>query len=94
MSNICSSLAIVKESGFMNNIIIYNRNKDCLYDMKKDSTINPCFLLSYLINRDFSENDKLSKFMIYLQNREISYSESESVTKAIKGFNDLIISSL
>lgn len=55
VNNICSSLAIVKESGLMNNILIYNRNEECLYDMKKDTTVNPCLLLSNIINGDSSE---------------------------------------
>ena len=59
--NICSSLAIVKESGLMSNILIYNRNKECLYDMEKDTTVNPCLLLSCIINGDFSEK----KFLQY-----------------------------
>ena len=89
VGNISSSLAIVKESRFMSNILIYNRNKDCLYDMKKDETVNPCLLLSYIINGDFSEKNKLEQFIAYLQNHKIRYNEQESVAKAIKRFNKL-----
>ena len=89
VDNISSSLAIVKESGFMSNILIYNRNKDCLYDMKKDETINPCLLLSYIINGDFSEKNKLEQFISYLGNHNIRYNEQESVAKVIKRFNKL-----
>ena len=50
VENICNSLDIVKKSGLMSNIIIYDRNKNCLYDMKKDKKVDPCLLLNYKIN--------------------------------------------
>ena len=90
--NICSSLAIVKKSGLMSNILIYNRNKACLYDMKKDAAVEPCFLLSYIINGDFSEKNKLIQFMDYLQKKEICYSELKCVADAIKKYQILEIS--
>ena len=55
VSNICNSLKIVKNSRLMSNIIIYNRNKKCLYDMKKDKDVDPCLLLYTKINElDFT----------------------------------------
>ena len=48
--NICSSLDIVKKSGLMSNILIYDRNKICLYNMKKDKNVNPVLLLYLIIN--------------------------------------------
>ena len=51
VSNICHSLEIVKKSELMSNILIYNRNKNCLYNMKKDVKTNPCNLLYSIINR-------------------------------------------
>ena len=50
VQNICKSLDTVKKSGLMSNILIYDRNKNCLYDMKKDKNIDPCLLLYYIIN--------------------------------------------
>lgn len=50
VKNICNSLSIVKNSGLMSNILIYNRNKTCLYDMKKDINIDPILLLCNIIN--------------------------------------------
>ena len=50
VSNICNSLEIVQKSGLMSNILIYNRNKNCLYDMKKDPKTTPCILLNSIIN--------------------------------------------
>ena len=50
VSNICNSLEIVQKSGLMSNILIYNRNKNCLYDMKKDPKTKPCILLNSIIN--------------------------------------------
>jgi UDP-N-acetylglucosamine kinase len=41
VDNICQSLYIVKNSGLMSNILIFDRNKNCLYDMKKDINIDP-----------------------------------------------------
>ena len=68
VKNICKSLAIVKKSGLMSNILIYDRNKNCLYDMKKDKDINPCLLLFLLINGFFSKNNGLFMFVKYLIN--------------------------
>ena len=51
VSNICKSLEDVIKSELMSNIIIYNRNKICLYNMKKDNDKNnPCELLNEIIN--------------------------------------------
>ena len=50
VKNICNSLSIVKNSGLMPNILIYNRNKTCLYDMNKDINIDPSLLLYNIIN--------------------------------------------
>ena len=50
VSNICNSLEIVQKSGLMSNILIYNRNKNCLYDMKKNPKTKPCILLNSIIN--------------------------------------------
>ena len=63
VSNICNSLKIVKNSRLMSNIIIYNRNKNCLYDMKKDKDVDPCFLLYLKINElDFALSLKFHLF--------------------------------
>ena len=50
VSNICNSLKIVKNSGLMSNIIMYNRKKNCLYDMNKNKDVDPCILLYTKIN--------------------------------------------
>ena len=50
VENICKSLDIVKKSGLMSNILLFDRNKNCLYDMKKDKNIDPCLLLYLIIN--------------------------------------------
>ena len=68
VNNICSSLDIVKKSGLMSNILIYDRNKNCLYDMKKDKKIDPCLLLYCIINGYFSENNNLVILLAYLRN--------------------------
>ena len=69
VENICNSLDVVKKSGLMSNIIIYDRNKTCLYNMKKDKNINPCLLLYCIIN-DFLE--KYEKIFIILNNKIIN----------------------
>ena len=68
VDNICNSLDIVKKSGLMSNILIYDRNKNCLYDMKKDKKIDPCLLLYCIINGYFSENNNLVILLAYLRN--------------------------
>lgn len=50
VSNICNSLEIVKNSGLMSNILLYNRNQKCLYNMQKDIETNPCKLLNSIIH--------------------------------------------
>ena len=69
VENICNSLDVVKKSGLMSNIIIYDRNKTCLYNMKKDKNINPCLLLYCIIN-DFLE--KYEKIFMILYNKVIN----------------------
>ena len=68
VDNICNSLNIVKKSGLMSNILIYDRNKNCLYDMKKDTKIDPCLLLYCIINGYFSDNNNLVILLTYLRN--------------------------
>ena len=53
----------------MSNILIYDRNKNCLYDMKKDSKIDPCLLLYCIINGYFSETHNLFILLAYLRNK-------------------------
>jgi len=48
----------------MSNILIYDRNKNCLYDMKKDKNIDPCLLLYCIINGLFI-SDKFYMLMAY-----------------------------
>ena len=50
IQNICKSLQTVKNSGLMSNILIYNRNKICIYDMSKNGDIEPSELLYSIIN--------------------------------------------
>ena len=50
IQNICESLQTVKNSGLMSNILIYNRNKICIYDMSKNGDIEPSELLYSIIN--------------------------------------------
>lgn len=64
VQNICKSLDTVKKSGLMSNILIYDRNKNCLYDMKKDKNIDPCLLLYCIINGLFI-SDKFYMLMAY-----------------------------
>ena len=56
VKNIVHSLDVVKESGLMSNILIFDRNKKCLYDMKKDKNTDPCLLLFAIINGYLSKN--------------------------------------
>ena len=69
VENICQSLYIVKNSGLMSNILIFDRNKNCLYDMKKDKTIDPCLLLFAIINGYLSKNNGLALIMAIFHNR-------------------------
>ena len=69
VDNICQSLYIVKNSGLMSNILIFDRNKNCLYDMKKDINIDPCLLLFAIINGYLSKNNGLALIMAILHNR-------------------------
>ena len=69
VDNICQSLYIVKNSGLMSNILIFDRNKNCLYDMKKDENIDPCLLLFAIINGYLSKNNGLALIMAILHNR-------------------------
>ena len=66
VDNICKSLDTVKRSGLMDNIIIYDRNKNCLYDMKKDKNVDPCLLLYCIINGFFTNKDELSLFLFFV----------------------------
>ena len=56
VKNIVHSLDVVKESGLMSNILIFDRNKKCLYDMQKDKNTDPCLLLFAIINGYLSKN--------------------------------------
>ena len=56
VKNIVHSLDVVKESGFMSNILIFDRNKKCLYNMQKDKNIDPCLLLFAIINGYLTKN--------------------------------------
>ena len=56
VKNIVHSLDVVKESGLMSNILIFDRNKKCLYDMQKDKNIDPCLLLFGIINGYLTKN--------------------------------------
>ena len=66
VDNICKSLDTVKRSGLMDNIIIYDRNKNCLYDMKKDKNVDPCLLLYCIINGFFTNKNELSLFLVFV----------------------------
>ena len=66
VDNICNSLNIVKKSGLMSNIIIYDRNKTCLYNMKKDKNIDPCLLLYCIINGFFSKENIISLYLFLI----------------------------
>ena len=55
IKNICNSLNTVKKSGLMSNIIIYNRKKQCLYNMNKHKNIDPCALLYNIIHSKNNE---------------------------------------
>ena len=59
VKNICYSLDVVKKSGLMSNILIFNRNKKCLYNKQKDKNTDPCSLLFAIINGYSSKNDEL-----------------------------------
>jgi UDP-N-acetylglucosamine kinase len=67
VENICQSLYIVKNSGLMSNILIFDRNKKCLYDMKKDKNTDPCLLLFAIINGYLSKNNELALIMAILR---------------------------
>lgn len=69
VENICQSLYIVKNSGLMSNILIFDRNRNCLYDMKKDKNIDPCLLLFAIINGYLSKNNGLALIMAFLRNK-------------------------
>jgi len=69
VENICQSLYIVKNSGLMSNILIFDRNKNCLYDMKKDKNIDPCFLLFAIINGYLSKNNGIALILAFLHNK-------------------------
>ena len=69
VENICQSLYIVKNSGLMSNILIFDRNKKCLYDMKKDKNTDPCLLLFAIINGYLSKNNELALIMAILRKR-------------------------
>ena len=50
VGNICKSLDKVKKGGLMSNILIYTREKECIYDMTKDKLKNPASILFIKIN--------------------------------------------
>lgn len=70
VENICQSLYIVKNSGLMSNIFIFDRNKNCLYDMEKDKNIDPCLLLFAIINGYLSKNNELALIMAIIHKRQ------------------------
>ena len=59
VKNIVHSLDVVKKSGLMSNILIFNRNKKCLYNKQKNKNIDPCSLLFAIINGYSPKNDEL-----------------------------------
>ncbi len=70
--NICNSLSTVYESGKMDNITIFNRNKECLYDMSKTPDVNPSKLLDSIINRTSFVLKKISKNELEKHKSELS----------------------
>ena len=50
VENICQSLDVVRKSGLMSNILLFNRNKNCIYDEEKDENTDPSLLLNLIIN--------------------------------------------
>ena len=70
VDNICNGLDIVKKSGLMSNILIYDRNKNCLYKMKKDKKINPCILLYCIINGYFEINSEMLMILMFMEKKK------------------------
>ena len=67
VKNIVHSLDVVIKSGLMSNILIFDRNKECLYDMQKDKNTDPCLLLFAIINGYLSKNNEI--FLKSLENK-------------------------
>lgn len=61
VANIANSISTVYESGLMSNILIFNRNKECLYDMSKTPDVNPSKLLDSIVNKETCMFKKISK---------------------------------
>ncbi len=61
VANIANSISEVYKSGLMSNILIFNRNKECLYDMSKTPEVNPSKLLDSIVNREACMFKKISK---------------------------------
>jgi UDP-N-acetylglucosamine kinase len=59
VKNIVHSLDVVIKSGLMSNILLFDRNKECLYDMQKDKNTDPCLLLFAIINGYLSKNNEI-----------------------------------
>ena len=54
VTNISNSISEVYKSGLMSNILIYNRNKESLYDMSKTPQVNPSKLLDSIVNENIN----------------------------------------
>lgn len=51
VENIANALDEIYRSGKMSNILIYNRDKKCIYNMKETPHINPSIMLDSIINQ-------------------------------------------
>lgn len=62
VKNIPDNLQQIFESKLFDNILIYNRNGDCLYDMSKAPTISPRTIIQETFANKWSQNE-LSQFV-------------------------------
>lgn len=72
VANISNSISEVYKSGLMSNILIYNRNKECLYDMSKSPEVNPSKLLDSIVNNESFTFKEISKEELELHKSELS----------------------
>ena len=72
VANIANSISEVYKSGLMSNILIYNRNKECLYDMSKTPKVNPIKLLDSIVNKEPCIFKEISKEELETHKSELS----------------------
>jgi hypothetical protein len=83
VGNIGNALDEIYRSGKMTNILIFNRQRECIYNMQETPTINPSIMLDSIIN----QSALVGKAMADRERKETSI-KSESPIHTLAGATD------